>query len=140
MKKINQNIVLTLIVLGIAALSYISYITGHSVAENEMDSLLMVMTLDSNMVTAGLYEELPNNVRKTMSFYMQDTPTKVNDIKMFAQVKYVSIGGKEIKVEPGQIWNIIKKDRIFQRQFKDNDEKSNTLVVPNSPYAFNENK
>lgn len=137
MKKLNTNIVLALIVIGIAVLAYTSYLTGYKSADNNMDSLLMTMTLDSNFVTAGLYEELPNKVRKTMHFYIEDTPTVVNDVKLFAQVKYVTIGGEVISVDDGKIWNIIRKEKIFQRQFNDKNEVKSNDQVPDSPFADN---
>lgn len=135
MKNLNLNVVLVLILLAIGTLAYSSYIAGIKSAENDMDSLLMTMTLDSNFVTAGLYEELPNEVRKTMNFYINDTPTIVNDVKIFAQVRYVTIGGEVLDINDGRIWNIIKKEKVFQRQFEDTDEQKNIENVPDSPYA-----
>ena len=135
MKNLNLNVVLVLIILAIGVLAYSSYIAGVKSAENNMDSLLMTMTLDSNFVTAGLYEELPNEVRKTMNFYINDTPTQVNDVKLFAQVKYVTIGGEIVDINDGRIWSIIKRDRIFQRQFEDGEELKNSENVPDSPFA-----
>jgi hypothetical protein len=135
LKKPNLNIVLILIILGIGVLAYSSYLAGFKASENDMDNLLMTMTLDSNFVTAGLYEELPNEVRKTMNFYIEDTPTAVNDVKLFAQVKYVTIGGEILDINDGRIWNILKRDRIFQRKFEKNDETKKSDYVPNSPFA-----
>ncbi len=135
MKKHNLNIVLILIILGIGVLAYSSYLAGFKASENDMDSLLMTMTLDSNFVTAGLYEELPNKVRKTMHFYIEDTPTDLNDIKLFAQVKYVTIGGKVLDINDGRMWNILKRDRVFQRKFEENYEEKSKDNVPNSPFA-----
>lgn len=135
MKNLNLNVVLVLILLAIGTLAYSSYIAGIKSAENDMDSLLMTMTLDSNFVTAGLYEELPNEVRKTMNFYINDTPTIVNDVKIFAQVRYVTIGGEVLDINDGRIWNIIKREKVFQRQFKDTEDQKNIENVPDSPYA-----
>ncbi len=135
MKKPNLNIVLILIILGIGVLAYSSYLAGFKASENDMDNLLMTMTLDSNFVTAGLYEELPNEVRKTMNFYIEDTPTAVNDVKLFAQVKYVTIGGEILDINDGRIWNILKRDRVFQRKFEKNDKTKKLDYVPNSPFA-----
>ena len=95
----------------------------------------MTMTLDSNLVTAGLYEELPNNVRKTMQFYIEDTPSTLSNVKLFAQVKYVTIGGEIINVSDGKIWELLKKDKIFQRQFEENGNKDKSKNYPNSPFA-----
>ena len=100
-----------------------------------MDSLLMTMTLDSNFVTAGLYEELPNNVRRTLQFYLEDTPTVVNGVKLFAEVKYVTIGGEIINIDNGYIWKIIRKDKIFQRKFDSQKVDEREYSVPNSPFA-----
>ena len=136
MKNANQNIVLILIIIGIGVLAYTSYETGYKASHNNMDALLMTMTIDSSIVTAGLYEELPNEVRKTIHFYIQDTPTVVNDVKLFAEVKYVTIGGEVINIEDGKIWNLIKKDRVFQRRFeKDEGDKKVEKDVPNSSFA-----
>lgn len=136
MKNANLNIVLVLIIIGIGVLAYASYETGYKASHNNMDALLMTMTIDSSIVTAGLYEELPNEVRKTIHFYIQDTPTVVNDVKLFAEVKYVTIGGEVINIEDGKIWNLIKKDRVFQRRFeKDEDDKKVEKDVPNSSFA-----
>ena len=71
----------------------------------------MTMSIDSSFVTAGLYEELPDNLRKTMHFYIEDTPTVINDVKLFAEVKYVTIGGEVVNVENGKLWNLIKKEK-----------------------------
>ena len=95
----------------------------------------MTMTLDSNLVTAGLYEELPNKVRRTMQFFLEDHPTALNNVKLFAQVKYVTIDGQVIEIENGNIWKIIKKDRIFQRKFNDKNKQDNSEQIPNSPFA-----
>jgi hypothetical protein len=134
LKKVNLNIVLALIILGIVALSFISYNTGYKRSQNDMDALLMTMTIDSNLVTTGLYEELPNDVRKTMHFFVEDTPTLVNDIKLFAVVKYATIGGEVINIEDGKLWNLIKQDRVFQRKFDDKSKKVEK-EVPNSNFA-----
>lgn len=136
MKNANLNVVLFLIIVGIGVLAYVSYKTGYKASHNNMDALLMTMTIDSSVVTAGLYEELPNDVRKTIHFYIQDTPTVVNDVKLFAEVKYVTIGGEVINIEDGKIWNLIKKDRVFQRKFeKDEDDKKVEKDIPNSSFA-----
>jgi hypothetical protein len=135
-KNANLIIVLVLIIIGIGVLAYASYETGYKASHNNMDALLMTMTIDSSIVTAGLYEELPNEVRKTIHFYIQDTPTVVKDVKLFAEVKYVTIGGEVINIEDGKIWNLIKKDRVFQRRFeKDEDDKKVEKDVPNSSFA-----
>lgn len=135
MKNLNLNVVLVLIILAIGVLAYSSYLAGVKSAENDMDALLMTMTLDSNFVTAGLYEELPNEIRKTMSFYVNDTQTIVNDVKIYAQVRFVTIGEEVLDVTDGRIWDIIKRERVFQRQFKDTDDQKNIEDVPDSPYA-----
>ena len=138
MKNANLNITLVLIIIGIGVLAYVSYKTGYKASHNNMDALLMTMTIDSSLVTAGLYEELPNEVRKTLHFYIQDTPTVVKDVKLFAEVKYATIGGEVINIESGKIWNLIKKDRVFQRRFKKNEDDNNKNVekeVPNSSFA-----
>ena len=135
MKKGNNIVLIALIVIGIAGLAYASYYTGYQKSENNMDSLLMTMTLDSNLVTAGLYEELPNKVRRTMQFFLEDHPTALNNVKLFAQVKYVTIDGQVIEIENGNIWKIIKKDRIFQRKFNDKNKQDNSEQIPNSPFA-----
>ena len=70
-----------------------------------------------------------------MQFYVEDTPTLVNDVKLFAQVKYVTIGGEVISIEDGKIWNIIRKERIFQRKFNEEKGKDNNEHVPISPFA-----
>lgn len=136
MKKLNLNIVLMLVILGIVILTYLSYYAGYQASKNNMDTLLMTMTIDSNLVTTGLYEELPNKVRKTMHFYIEDTPSLTSDVKIFAEVKYVTIQGERINTEDGKIWSLIKQDRIFQRKFN-NEQNTDTSFVPNSPFAEN---
>jgi hypothetical protein len=136
LKKLKLNIVLVFVILGIILLTYLSYYAGYQASKNNMDTLLMTMTIDSNLVTTGLYEELPNNVRKTMHFYIEDTPSLTSDVKIFAEVKYVTIEGKTINTEDGKIWNLLKTERIFQRKFNDT-ENSDTSFIPNSPYAEN---
>lgn len=137
MNKVNSNLVLILIIISIAVLTYVSYQTGYRASKNNLDALLMTMTIDSNIVTSGLYEELPNNVRRTLHFYIEDSPSNLHDIKMFAEVKYVTIGGNVINIENGNIWKILKQERIFQRQFENKSEnKDNT----DSPFALNGSK
>ena len=135
MKTLKYNTTLILIIIGIAVLAYTSYQAGYKAKKNEMDSLLMTMTIDSNFVTAGLYEELPNDVRKTMHFYIEDTPTVVNDVKLYAEVKYATIGGKVVDTDDGRIWKLVKRNRIFERKFEKKDEPKNEDYVPNSPFA-----
>lgn len=135
MSKLNSNLVLLLIIFSITILTYVSYQTGYKASKNNLDALLMTMTIDSNIVTSGLYEELPNNVRRTLHFYIEDSPSDLHDIKMFAEVKYVTIGGKVINIENGNIWKILKEERIFQRQFNNNSENKEN---PESPFAVNE--
>ncbi len=137
MKKTNQNVLIVLIIIAIAVLTYSSYLAGYKASENKLDSLLMTMSIDSNFVIAGLYEELPNNLRKTMHFYIEDAPSVINDVKLFAQVKYVTIGGREVEVKDGNIWGLIKDERVFQRQFEDKKDSANNENVPDSPYAEN---
>jgi hypothetical protein len=135
LKTLNYNVALVLIIIGIAVLAYTSYQAGYKAKKNEMDCLLMTMTIDSNFVTAGLYEELPNQVRKTMHFYIEDTPTVVNDIKLYAEVKYATIGGEVVNTDDGRIWNLVKRDRIFERKFEKKNESENGDYMPNSPFA-----
>ena len=135
MKTLNYNVALVLIIIGIAVLAYTSYQAGYKAKKNEMDCLLMTMTIDSNFVTAGLYEELPDKVRKTMHFYIEDTPTVVNDIKLYAEVKYATIGGEVVNTEDGRIWNLVKRERIFERKFEKKNETENGDYTPNSPFA-----
>ena len=132
---LKPSIVLTLIIICIAVLAYTSYQAGYKASDNNLDALLMTMTIDSNIVTTGLYEELPNNVRKTLSFYIEDTPSYANDIKLFAEVKYVTIGGEVFKLDNGNIWKVLKQERIFQRKFNNNNEADSLKLVPNSNFA-----
>ncbi len=101
-----------------------------------MDSLLMTMQFDSNLVTAGLYEELPNNVRKTFNLYLEDTPTKIKNMKIFAEVKYISIDNREIEINHSNIWELIKSERVFQRRFDEEEPQIDTNYSV-SPYAEN---
>ena len=135
MKKDNNILLIIGVIIGIGILAIASYYAGYEKSKSEMDSLLMTMTLDSNFVTAGLYEELPNNVRRTMQFFLEDTPTVVNGVKLFAEVKYVTIGGEVVDIENGKIWNIIRKDKIFQRKFNENNKTVTPEQAPNSPFA-----
>lgn len=87
--KKSAYIVLFFIVVGIAFLIFASYETGYKKSKNSLGSLLMTMRMDSNFVYSGLYEEMPDNVRKTVQFYSADSPTVVNNVKIFAEVKYI---------------------------------------------------
>jgi hypothetical protein len=74
---------------------------------------------------------MPNNVKRTIQFYIEDTPTVVNDVKLFAEVKFATVDGKQVNFENGKIWDLIKKERIFQRQLQTvptDREKSNKKV------------
>lgn len=136
MKTLKTYLTLTLIVIAVSTLAFLSYQTGYKKSENEMDSLLMTMNIDSNIVVTGLYEELPNNLRKTIHFYIEDTPTIVNDVKIVAQVKYITVGDEEINVNSGDIWKLIKQNKVFQRKFNSDKEKNESKEqAPNSPFA-----
>ena len=137
MKNLNLNIVLILTILGIGVLAFASYKAGYKASKNDMNSLLMTMTIDSNFVTTGLYEELPNTVRKTMHFFIEDTPTVVNDVEIYAQVKYATINGEVINIEDGKVWNLIKQNRVFQRKFDENNKEEKNNNVPNSSFVEN---
>lgn len=138
--KKSAYIVLFFIVVGIAFLIFASYETGYKKSKNSLGSLLMTMRMDSNFVYSGLYEEMPDNVRKTVQFYSADSPTVVNNVKIFAEVKYIMVGNEVINVDNGAIWNLIKNEKIFKRRFKekDDDKKSEpkNKKVPNSKLAL----
>lgn len=138
--KKSAYIVLFFIVVGIAFLIFASYETGYKKSKNSLGSLLMTMRMDSNFVYSGLYEEMPDNVRKTVQFYSADSPTVVNNVKIFAEVKYIMVGNEVINVDNGAIWNLIKNEKIFKRRFKekDDDKKSEpkNKKVPNSQLAL----
>ena len=120
--KKSAYIVLFFIVVGIAFLIFASYETGYKKSKNSLGSLLMTMRMDSNFVYSGLYEEMPDNVRKTVQFYSADSPTVVNNVKIFAEVKYIMVGNEVINVDNGAIWNLIKNEKIFKRRFKEKDD------------------
>ncbi|MBK8944961.1 MAG: hypothetical protein IPM32_06760 [Ignavibacteriae bacterium] len=134
--KNTSYFILFLIVVAVSFLAFASYETGYKKSKNNWGSLLMTMRMDSNFVTTGLYEELPGNVRKTVQFYIEDAPTVVKDVKLFAEVKYITVGNEVINVENGMIWNILKNNRVFKRKFEDKNEnnksKSNDEKIPNS--------
>ncbi|MBI1932616.1 MAG: hypothetical protein HYS24_08770 [Ignavibacteriales bacterium] len=138
--KKSAYIVLFFIVVGIAFLIFASYETGYKKSKNSLGSLLMTMRMDSNFVYSGLYEEMSDNVRKTVQFYSADSPTLVNNVKIFAEVKYIMVGNEVINVDNGAIWNLIKNEKIFKRRFKekDDDKKSEpkNKKVPNSQLAL----
>ena len=139
MKPIKAYSILTIITIAIGALAYASYSTGYKKSKQDLGSLLMTMNIDSNIVTTGLYEELPNNLRRTMHFFIEDTPTIVNDVKIFAEVKYVTIGDEVISIENGEIWNFIKREKVFQRKFDPdgfNENEDKIKKVPDSPFAY----
>ena len=135
MKTKNAYFTVALIIIAIGLLIYASYETGYKKSKNEMGSLLMTMSMDSSFVTAGLYEELPNDLRRTMHFYIEDTPTIVNDVKIYAEVKYMTIGKEVISVKNGKIWDYIKREKVFQRKFN-TDKTEKNKIVPNSPFAL----
>ena len=64
MKNFNQKALIVLVILAVIGLAYSSYLAGYKASEHNLDSLLMTMSIDSNFVTAGLYEELPDNRRQ----------------------------------------------------------------------------
>lgn len=138
--KKSAYIVLFFIVVGIAFLIFASYETGYKKSKNSLGSLLMTMRMDSNFVYSGLYEEMPDNVRKTVQFYSADSPTVVNNVKIFAEVKYIMVGNEVINVDNGAIWNLIKNEKIFKRRFKEKDEDKKSepknKKVPNSQLAL----
>lgn len=137
MKKMNANFILILVILAVGVLAYISYEAGYRKSKNDMGSLLMTMSIDSNFVTAGIYEELPNNIKKTMQFYIEDSPTIVNDVKLYAEIKYVTIGNEVMNIDNGKLWNIIKRENIFQRQFEEDNSCKERKDNPNSSLVEN---
>lgn len=137
MKKMNANFILILVILAVGVLAYISYEAGYRESKNDMGSLLMTMSIDSNFVTAGIYEELPNNIKKTMQFYIEDSPTIVNDVKLYAEIKYVTIGNEVMNIDNGKLWNIIKRENIFQRQFEEDNSCKERKDNPNSSLVEN---
>jgi len=134
--KNTSYFILFLILIAVTFLAFASYETGYKKSKNSLGSLLMTMRMDSNFVTTGLYEELPDNVRKTVLFYSQDAPTIVKDVKLFAEVKYITVGNEVINVENGTIWNLIKNEKVFKRRFKEKDENNKKQTkeekIPNS--------
>ena len=118
MKKNNSGLILVLVIVGVFALSYSSYKLGHDMAENDLGPLMMVMNIDSTFVTTGIFETMPNNVKRAIQFYIEDTPTVVKDVKLFAEVKFATVEGKQVNFDNGKIWNLIKQERIFQRQLQ----------------------
>ncbi len=128
MKKNYSGLVMVLVIIGVFILSYSSYRLGHDMAENDLGPLMMVMNIDSTFVTTGIFETMPNNVKRTIQFYIEDTPTVVNDVKLFAEVKYATVGGKQVNFEDGKIWDLIKSERIFQRQLNTVPDKTEKKI------------
>ena len=128
MKKNNSVLILSLVIIGVFALSYSSYKLGHDMSENDLGPLMMVMNIDSTFVTTGIFETMPNNVKRAIQFYIEDTPTVVKDVKIFAEVKFATVEGKQVNFDNGKIWNLIKSERVFQRQLptkqRENEKKS----------------
>ena len=137
--KNNVNILLFLIVFAVVFLAFASYETGYKKSKNDLGSLLMTMSIDSSFVTAGLYEELPNHDRKIVQFYVEDTRTDIKDVKLFAEVKYITIGDEVISVDNGTIWKYLNKEKVYQRKFeekrKEENSKDKKAKVPNSTLA-----
>ncbi|MCB0750373.1 MAG: hypothetical protein KDC52_02745 [Ignavibacteriae bacterium] len=137
--KNNVNILLFLIVFAVVFLAFASYETGYKKSKNDLGSLLMTMSIDSSFVTAGLYEELPNHDRKMVQFYVEDTRTDIKDVKLFAEVKYITIGDEVISVDNGTIWKYLNKEKVYQRKFeekgKEENSKNKKAKVPNSTLA-----
>ncbi|MCB0747589.1 MAG: hypothetical protein KDC90_09000 [Ignavibacteriae bacterium] len=137
--KNNVNILLFLIVFAVVFLAFASYETGYKKSKNDLGSLLMTMSIDSSFVTAGLYEELPNHDRKIVQFYVEDTRTDIKDVKLFAEVKYITIGDEVISVDNGTIWKYLNKEKVYQRKFeekgKEENSKNKKAKVPNSTLA-----
>ena len=137
--KNNVNILLFLIVFAVVFLAFASYKTGYKKSKNDLGSLLMTMSIDSSFVTAGLYEELPNHDRKIVQFYVEDTRTDIKDVKLFAEVKYITIGDEVISVDNGTIWKYLNKEKVYQRKFeekgKEENSKDKKAKVPNSTLA-----
>ena len=137
--KNNVNILLFLIVFAVVFLAFASYETGYKKSKNDLGSLLMTMSIDSSFVTAGLYEELPNHDRKMVQFYVEDTRTDIKDVKLFAEVKYITIGDEVISVDNGTIWKYLNKEKVYQRKFeekgKEENSKDKKAKVPNSTLA-----
>ncbi len=144
MKKNNSLVILVLIVIAVFFLSYSSYNLGKDVSDNNLGPLMMVMNIDSNFVTTGIYETLPNNIKKTIQFYIADTPTVVKDVKLYAEVKYATVAGKQVNFSKGKIWNLIKQERIFQRKLntepKKNKNQKEKENIPQSGVAVIINK
>lgn len=125
MVKLNKQLLTFILsIIATIALIYFSYGAGYSRSQNNFGALTMMINIDSNVVTTGLYESLPNNVKRTMQFSIEGSPTIVNDVKLFAEVKYITVGGEVINVSSGKIWNYIKRESIYQRQLNTNEEET----------------
>ncbi|MEE9431873.1 MAG: hypothetical protein V3V16_12570 [Melioribacteraceae bacterium] len=122
MKQNKQLITFVLSILATIALIYFSYGAGYKNSQKDLGALTMMMNIDSNVVTTGIYESLPNNVKRTMQFSVEGSPTIVSDVKLFAEIKYITVGGEAINVSNGNIWKYIKREAVFQRQLKLNDD------------------
>jgi hypothetical protein len=121
------------------ALIFFSYKAGYNSSQNEFGDLTMMINIDNNLVTTGIYESLPNNVKKAMQFSITGSPTIVNDIKLFAEVKYMTIGGEVINISNGKFWSYLKNESIYQRQLKKNgknSEKENKKQIKGSNLAL----
>ncbi len=121
--KLNKVLITLLVtVLATITLIYLSYEAGYKNSKNNFGPLTMMINIDSNLVTTGIYESLPNNVKRTMQFSLKGSPAIVSDIKLFAEIKYITVGGEEINVTDGNIWNYIKRENIYQRQLNNNND------------------
>ncbi len=121
--KFNKVLItLFVTILATITLIYFSYEAGYKNSKNNFGPLTMMINIDSNLVTTGIYESLPNNVKRTMQFSLEGSPSIVSDVKLFAEIKYITVGGEEINVTDGNIWNYIKRENIYQRQLNNNNE------------------
>lgn len=116
-KNINPKVLLALIIVGIFVLSFATYRFGYNTRDYKYLDHNMMMILDSNYVTAGIYDFLPNEKQKALQYTMLSNTGTSQNIKVIAEIKAFKIGDKVYDMNETDLWKFINKKKVF---FKNN--------------------
>ena len=112
-KNINPKILLALIIIGIFVLSFATYRFGYNTRDYKYLDHNMMIILDSNYVTAGIYDFLPNDKHKALQYTMLSNSGTSQNIKVIAEIKAFKIGDKVYDINETDLWKFIDKKKVF---------------------------
>jgi len=124
-KNFNPKILLALIIVGIFVLSFATYRFGYNTRDYKYLDHNMMIILDSNYVTAGIYDFLPNEQNKAIQYTMMSNTGTSQNIKVIAEIKAFKIGDKVYDMNETDLWKFIKRDKVFYNKKMEKKSKQN---------------